>query len=472
MIRFRLTGLSLLLLGTVGCASVKLDAGFSEVKQAVERRAGATVVWSPGTDLERESANHVQRLLQEKLTADAAVQVALLNNRNLQAMYSELGIARAELVQAGLFKNPVIDAAILFPVSGARPDLQLGVAVSLLDALYVPLRKRMAASRFEGAKLWVTGAVLDFATQVRAAFYTHQADEQLLDLRRTIAQALSASFDVSRRLYAAGNISDLDLARERAQMETARLVLRRAEVNARLSREQLNELMGLWGAQTRWDLDARVPEIPTAAAGPQEVERSAVDRSLDLLHARQRIVSAGHQLGYSRASALVPDLDVGVEAEKDGGEAWKLGPAISIPLPIFDQGQARIARGATEMRRAQQEYYALAVRIRSMARAVQDRVDGARDRALFYKDILLPLRERIVNETQLQYNAMQLGIFQLLRAREDQIEAAAAYVEALREYWLASIDQAAIASGRLPGQAGVRPTGGERQGRTRDAEGH
>ena len=344
--------------------------------------------------------------------------------------------------------------------------------MSLLDALYVPLRKRMAASRFEGAKLWVTGAVLDFATQVRAAFYTHQADEQLLDLRRTIAQALSASFDVSRRLYAAGNISDLDLARERAQMETARLVLRRAEVNARLSREQLNELMGLWGAQTRWDLDARVPEIPTAAAGPQEVERSAVDRSLDLLHARQRIVSAGHQLGYSRASALVPDLDVGVEAEKDGGEAWKLGPAISIPLPILDQGQARIARGATEMRRAQQEYYALAVRIRSMARAVQDRVDGARDRALFYKDILLPLRERIVNETQLQYNAMQLGIFHLLRAREDQIEAAAAYVEALREYWLASIDQAAIASGRLPGQAGVRPTGGERQGRTRDAEGH
>ena len=125
MIPFRLIGLSLLLLGTVGCASVKLDAGFSEVKQAVERRAGATVVWSPGTDLERESANHVQRLLQEKLTADAAVQVALLNNRNLQAMYSELGIARAELVQAGLFKNPVIDAAILFPVSGARPDLQL-----------------------------------------------------------------------------------------------------------------------------------------------------------------------------------------------------------------------------------------------------------------------------------------------------------------------------------------------------------
>ncbi|HKZ08273.1 MAG TPA: TolC family protein [Methylomirabilota bacterium] len=472
MRRCRLIGLSLLLLGTVGCASVTLDAGFSDVKQAVERRAGATVVWSPGADLGPESAEHVQGLLQQTLTVDAAVQVALLNNRNLQAMYAELGVARSDLVQAGLFKNPVIDAAILFPVSGARPDLQLGVAVSLLDALYVPLRKRVAASRFEGAKLWVTGAVLDFAAQVRAAFYVHQADEQLVELRRTIAQALKASFEVSRRLYAAGNISDLDLARERAQMEMSRLGLRRAEVNARLSREQLNELMGLWGEQTRWDLDARMPEIPAAAATPQDVERSAVDRSLDLLHARQRIVSAGQQLGYSRASALTPDLDSGVEAEKDGGEAWKLGPAISIPLPIFDQGQARIARGATELRRAQQEYYALAVRIRSTARAVQDRLDGARDRAMFYKDILLPLRERIVNEAQLQYNAMQIGIFPLLRAREDQIETAAAYVEALREYWLAATDQAAIASGRLPGQAGSRAARGEAPGRMRDPEGH
>jgi cobalt-zinc-cadmium efflux system outer membrane protein len=87
---------------------------------------------------------------------------------------------------------------------------------------------------------------------------------------------------------------------------------------------------------------------------------------------------------------------------------------------------------------------------------------GARDRALYYRDILLPLQERIVNEAQLQYNAMQIGIFQLLRDREQQIETGVAYVEALREYWLARADLAQIASGRLPVSNGVRggATGG------------
>ena len=117
-----------------------------------------------------------------------------------------------------------------------------------------------------------------------------------------------------------------------------------------------------------------------------------------------------------------------------------MGPVLAVPIPLFDQGQARIGRAVAELRRAQQEYYALAVRIRATARAMQDRIAGAQDRALYYRDILLPLRERIVNEAQLHYNAMQIGSFQLLRDREQQIETGVAYVEALREYWLARAD--------------------------------
>jgi cobalt-zinc-cadmium efflux system outer membrane protein len=69
------------------------------------------------------------------LADDAAV--AMLNNRDLQAIYSDLGLAQADLVQAGLFRNPILDAAVLFPLSGVRPDLQLTVVISFLDALYV-----------------------------------------------------------------------------------------------------------------------------------------------------------------------------------------------------------------------------------------------------------------------------------------------------------------------------------------------
>ena len=126
-----------------------------------------------------------------------------------------------------------------------------------------------------------------------------------------------------------------------------------------------------------------------------------------------------------------------------------------FPLPLFDQGQARTGRAIAELRRAQQEYYALGVRVRATARSVHEQLQGAQDRALYYRDILLPLLERIVNETQLQYNAMQLGVFDLLRAREQQIRVAVAYIETLRDYWLARTDLEQLLSGRLPSPNGV-----------------
>ena len=146
---------------------------------------------------------------------------------------------------------------------------------------------------------------------------------------------------------------------------------------------------------------------------------------------------------------------MGALGERTDG-AWEVGPVLEFPIPLFDQGQARTGRAAADLRRAQQEYYALAIKIRATARSFRDRAQGARDRALYYRDIMLPLHERIVNEAQLQYNAMQLGPIQLLRAREQQIETAAAYVEALRDYWLARAELTQILSGRLPGGAGMR----------------
>jgi cobalt-zinc-cadmium efflux system outer membrane protein len=452
----RIGGLMLLLFGLTGCASVDLNAGFPEVSAAVEERAGTKIVWNSGTELDKEAEEKLRALRQKKLTADDAVQIAMLNNRDLQAIYTELGVAQADLVQAGLFRNPILDVAVQFPLSGIRPDIQLSLVVSFLDALYVPLRKRVAAAQFEEAKLRVAGTVLDFALQVRTTFYGQQTNEQMLELRQSIVQALTASLEASRRLHEAGNITDLDLARDRALVEASKLALRSAEVAAFQGREQLNSLLGAWGEKTEWDIDGRLPDIPEESLPRSGIERTALTRSIDLSNARQRIIAAGQQLGYDRATALIPSVDFGAAAEREPVEGWRVGPTLSVPIPLFDQGQARVARAMAELRRAQHEYYALAVRIRATARAVQERMRGAQDRALYYRDILLPLRERIVNEAQLQYNAMQIGVFQLLREREQQIETSVAYVEALREYWLARADLEQISSGRLPISNGFR----------------
>ena len=448
-----LAGCALLMLLS-GCATFDHRAGFDEVSATVEARSGKRVVWNLDTALDVQAAQDVRALLQGPLTADEAVQVALLNNRELQATYAELGVAQADLVQAGLLDNPVFDGAAFFPLEGGPVSLELSAAMSFLDIFYLPLRKRMAKAQFEAAKLQVTGAVLDFAAKVQSAFYRHQADEQTLELLRTITHALSTALEAAQRLHAAGNITDLDLAREQATAEEAKLQLRAAEITTRESREQLNTWMGLWGEETTWHIEKRLPDLPQEPLSLDGLEARALRASLDLASARQRMIIAGEALGVNRATALLSEAAVGGGAERDDGE-WKVGPLLELPIPLFDQGQGRTGRAAAELRRAQQDYYALGVRIRATGRTVSERMQGAEDRARYARDILLPLLERIVSETQLQYNAMQLGIFELLRVREQQIRAAMTYIETLRDYWLARTELGQLLSGRLPSPNGT-----------------
>ena len=278
-----------LLMLLTGCATFDQRAGFSDVSTTVEARSGKRVVWHLGTELDAQVDQEVRALLQDTLTVDGAIQVALLNNRNLQALYAELGVAQADLVQAGLLRNPVFDGLVHVPLSGGPLELELHTALDFLDIFYIPLRKRVAAAQFEEAKLQVTGAVLDFTTTVRAAFYRYQANEQMLELLQTVGQALAIALEVAQRLHDAGNITDLDLARERALLEEAKLQLRSAEIAARQSREHLNTLMGLWGQQTAWRIDRRLPDLPAqptavrrpgtsrAAAEPRPGQRQAAD---------------------------------------------------------------------------------------------------------------------------------------------------------------------------------------------------
>ena len=441
-------------LGLSGCTTFDPQAGFPDVRDTIQARSNIRVVWNQGTELDAQVAQTVRERLAEELTADAAVQIALLNNRELQAMYASMGVAQADLVQAGLLDNPLFDVSAIFPLAGGDPDLEFNIAVGFLQIFYMPLRKRVAGARFEAAKLQVTGSILDFAATVRAAFYRHQAHVQMRELQQSITRGLTVALDVAQRLHDAGNITDLDLTRQWALAEEAKLQLASAEIAVAQSDEVLNTLMGLWGQETAWKVDTRLPSIPEQAVSVADVERIALQNSLDLASAQQQTLVAGEQWGLTKAIALVPHAEIGGIAERNEGD-WEAGPSMEFPIPLFDQGQARVGRHAAELRQAQQAYYALAVRIRSTARIVRHRLQSARARVGFYQDIMLPLRERIVNETQLHYNAMQLGVFDLLQAQERQIQTAAAYIESLLNYWLARTDLDHLLSGRLPSGGGM-----------------
>jgi cobalt-zinc-cadmium efflux system outer membrane protein len=420
----------------------------------VAERTGQRVQWNRLSADDRAVDAAVREALGGELTADRAVQVAVLNNRNLQATYEDLGVAQAEVVQAGLLSNPIFDAEVKFAEGGEGTTLELGIVQEFLGLFFIPLRKRVAEDEFQSARLRVTGAVIDLAGQARTAFYAHQAAEQTLELRQTVLAATEASYQLASRLRAAGNITELDLTQERALHEQAKVDLAEAEAAAFDTRERLNVLMGLWGTNTGWTAAKRLPELPAESVALDDVERRAIENSLDLATAANDVRARARMLGIRRSLGLLPEAEAGVAAEREPGDEWAVGPAFSLPIPLLDQGQAATATARSEFERARQQYIATAVEVRSAARAARNRLLAAQARANYYRQVIVPLRREITAGTQLQYNAMQVGAFQLLQTKQEEIEAGVAYIDALRDYWTARTQLEQVTSGRLiqPGQ--------------------
>jgi outer membrane protein, heavy metal efflux system len=426
---------SLLLLG--GCATLQPRLGMKDVEGLLAERTAAKVAWDLDGSASAEIEARVGELLKGALTAEHAVQVALLNNRSLQAVYERLGIAQAELVQAGLLPNPVLDANIRFGLGPSGTGTEIGLVQQLLTVLQIPLKKQLAGAAFEQAKLEVADAVLELVGQVRVAFYREQAALQMLELRRKVVQATALSAETAKRQREAGNVPQLDAANEQALYQESRLQLAEAEAEVLAGREELNALLGLWGKDITWKMAERLPRIPIEKLPGEGLQSRAVEKRLDLAAARAGRVVAFRGRELSRLYGLIPDAGAGVAAEREiEGGVWSLGPSISIALPVFDQRQATLGRAAAEIRQSEQRFAALAVQIRADVRRTWTGMEAARSRAEHYERVVLPLRKQVVEQTQLQYNAMLVGIFQLLQAKREQIEAGQLYIESLRDYWV------------------------------------
>jgi outer membrane protein, heavy metal efflux system len=441
-----------------GCTTTSGDNGLADVQSLVAERIPQRVTWDRGGPEDQEADQLVASLLQQQLTPDSAVQIALLRNADLQATFEDLGIAQADLVQAGLLANPIFDFELRLPAHPHRP-FEVHVIEDFMNVFTRPLRERTAAVEFEAAKARVANAVLDLAADVRAAFYEVQETEQLVELHASVVSATGAAADAGRRMRDAGNIPELESANRFAADGDARLALLSAEADRLEKREHLSALLGLWGADIQWTVAGRLPELPADDLPPESLESLAIAQRLDLAAAVRDIETAGSALDLTDTTALIPNFDVGLHSEREPGGQTTIGPSIGFPIPLFDQGQGRRARDEALLRRSQQKYIALAVQIRSQVRALRGRLLAARARTEYLRDVVLPLRERIVQQTQLQYNGMQLGVFELLAARRADIDAGRDLLEAQASYWLArnALERAVGGTLQPPAAPGTSP---------------
>jgi cobalt-zinc-cadmium efflux system outer membrane protein len=419
--------------------------------QQVEERTGKKVTWITSSDEDDKVRKAIREVLSRELTVDGAVQVALLNNRHLQAVYEELGVAQADLVQAGLLKNPVLSGEVHQPLDkGGGSTFELNLVQNFLELFTLGSRKRIAEAQLAGAKLRVGSAVLQTVYETKTAFYAAQAAQQMLAMRRVIAETAAAGFEMAQKQHKAETINDLDLANEQSLFAQILLDMQRAEADLATARERLNRVMGVWGSDTGWRASAKLPELASEEPSLEHIESFAVARRLDLEAARKDVEVLSHGLALARNVRWVGRLNAGVTFHRETEGVRLIGPSVSVQIPLFDQGQAVIARLEAQLREFKAREHALAVEIRSEVRELRTRVGAARNIVESYQKSIVPVRERIVALSQQQYDAMLLGVFQLLSAKQAEINAYRELIESVRDYWTMHAELEWRAGGALP----------------------
>ena len=420
-----------------GCARVSKQPGFTDVEVLVADRTGQDLSWHQDGPEDQVAEKAVRDLLNEPLSIDTAVQIALLNSPSLQAIYEELGIAQADLVRAGLLHNPAFFATARFPgESQAGTELEFEVAQDFLDILMRPVRKAVATTQLEETEFRVADQVLNFVSDVRQAYYTLQGAQQVGAALDVIVEAAQTAFELAQKLYEAGNINELAFANEQVLYEMARLELASSQTDIFSSREQLNILLGLWGTDTAWEIPDQLPELPDAEIGLESLESQAISRRTDLLALRKELDGLVQSLGLNSRFRWLSSLDVGVTSERDAEGEWSTGPSVSLALPLFDRRQPEIARLKARIRQKENQLAALAIEIRSGVRTTRNRLMVARNLIEHYREVFIPLREKIVALSQEQYNFMLLGPFELLSAKQNEINTYRDYINAVRDYWI------------------------------------
>lgn len=426
-----------------GCATFSADGGLDNVSSMTNDRTGQSVKLSkPAADANAPS-DAVKTLLEKPLTPDTAVQIALQNNKGLQASLAELGVAEADLVQAGRMRNPSFSFGRMR--GGEDIEIERSVMFDLIGIVTMPIRSQIEGRRFEQAKLQAASQAVQLAADTRQAYFNAVAAQQTVKYMEQVQEAANAGAELSQRLARVGNVSKLDQAREQVFYADATAQVARARHNATAARERLTRLLGLWGANTAFKLPDRLPDLPKAPRDIANIEQLAMEQRLDVQMAKRDAHATASALGLTKATRFINVLDAGYTNKSETGAPRANGYEIELELPLFDWSGARTARAEAMYMQSVHRTADLAIRARSQVREAYSAYRTTYDLARHYQSEVVPLRKKISDEVLLRYNGMLASVFELLTDARDQVSSVNAAIEAQRDFWIAETAlQAAI----------------------------
>jgi len=459
-LRIAMVAVAVVVLG--GCASLSPDAGLSDVQTLVTGKTGPVDARLSTGDKTKAAPAVVADLLQEPLSAESAVRIALLNNPAMQGSLATLGVSDALRVQAGTLPNPHF--AIGRFRMGDEVEIERVLSFNLIGLLSLPWKAKWQNQQHELAKLQAAQDVIRLAADTRKAWITAVAAAQSASYMQDVKEAAEAGGELARRMARVGNWSKLRQAREQVTLNDAVAQLARSQQAAFAAREKLNRLMGLWGAQTNYRLAERLPDLPKDAQQIADVEARALRERLDVRSAMAESSYVASQLGFSKVTGYLDGLTLSATRTSVFDNAAQTkesqrGVELELPLPIFDWGGARNARSQAMYMQSAARVQAVAVNARSEAREAYFGYRTAYDLARHYRDEVVPLRKFIGDEMVLRYNGMLASAWDLLADSRAQVMAVNSTIEAQRDFWLAETDLQTTLTGTSPGGLAAAPAG-------------
>ncbi|MFQ5512728.1 MAG: TolC family protein, partial [Candidatus Krumholzibacteriia bacterium] len=409
----------------------------------------------------------VAELFQDGVTAAEAVEICLLNNPSLQARFMDVGIARADAVQAGLFSNPFLGVSARFPDGGGLANIEAGVAQNIAELWQIPLRKRAAERSLDAAILDLARTAAGIAADAKAAYYVAVgADERFRIAQENLAIA-NDLLDLALARQKAGAANELEVNLSRGIALNADIEVARARLAAAEARRVLATILGLTRDADALALTDPLPTESPKPPAPESLVQLAKVWRLDIQAAQQAVATAQARLAYEYR-LVWPTIEIGLEMERsergrqgsrdiladtarasiagggltapelqprserrsENGQDVIFGPSLGIELPIFDQNQAQIAKARYALQQARKTLDALDRAVTQEVRSAVDRAMTAWQLMQTYRDQSIPLAQGNLDLSREAYRAGRASFLSVLEAQRFFLATRRGYVEA------------------------------------------
>lgn len=386
--------LSVALAVLVGCAGPGWYSGRACVDSEIESRTSHSL--GPATD-GCETCYPCGVDFEDGISEDEAIATALWNNASYQELLADVGLSRADVMEAHQLTNPHFSTA--FPVGVKQLEFTLYLP---LEAFWLRPRRLAAAQRSSqqtASRLVQDG--LDLIRDVRVAY----SDLALAEDRRRIAEK---SVELSGRIaelaearLRAGSASELDVtaARIDSLLQQQQWVRRLHEVD--LARQRLRLLLGTPLTEIELDRSTPPPMFELECEVDELVDRALESRP-DLQAAQAACAAARHRARLARhdylgISAMLPD------ANGKGEKGFEAGPGLTFTIPVFHQNQGAIARADAEVDRAERRCRTLGETIAMEVHGAHTRLAQAREELHTWEEAIVPTVEEAVCQSEKAY---------------------------------------------------------------------